>query len=211
MQALKDIVCANVEDDAAKQGIYETYVGALYSINPGDVAKHATEREIANVNLYKLIKGVDDASSETQQERIWTCVDKLVERERLLQNIGDTMARCNGDDHKTFAARTKLQGTLFEGLDHRLINHPSFFGQSCIPKWKWAGRKLWAFSCEGEVIYGKVGKDTEKVQRDNVIGVIAGYDKECANYICDEIERLAAQHTRNLRWAKAKETRLLCV
>ena len=162
-------------------------------------------------SLYTLIASFGDLSSKDNQAKILVDVDKLIKDERLLQNIQDTVTRCNGDDHQTFAARTELQGTLFEGLDRTLINHPLLLGRGCLPLWTWAGRRLWVTDVEGVRTECSIGIGTEKVQRDNVIGVIAGYDKECANYICDEIERLAAQHTRNLRWAKAKETRLLCV
>ena len=186
MQALKDIVCANGKDDAAKQGIYKTYLEALEKINQEDVAKQATDRGRRNVDLYRSMSEKNDESLHAQ-------LDKLVEDERLLQNIEDTVTRCNGDDHRTLAAHTELQGTLFEGLDRRLINHPSLLGQGCLPLWTWAGRKLWVTDAKGVRHEGSIGIDTEKVQRDNVIGVIAGYDKECANYICDEIERLAAQ------------------
>ena len=192
MQALKDIACATVEGDGVEKQLYELYKTTLKNIKLEDVSKRASDRGKNNVGLYTMIEMSKDLTSKDNHAKILEDVDRLIEEERLLQNIQDTVTRCNGDDHQTFAARTGLQGTLFEGLDRHFINHPDLIAHSCLPQWKWAGRKLWAQNAQGRS-YGKVGTGTEKVQRDNVIGVIAGYDHECANYICDEIERLAAQ------------------
>jgi ATP-dependent protease ClpP protease subunit len=160
-------------DEKDLKAQYNTCVEQLNNITIRDVSKLQSERVASNAKLYAQKCNPDD-------------LDDLLKEERLLESIRATVLRCSGKDHEIFVNHTKLDGTLFEGLDPLIIHHPKLLQQEhCF--WRWAGSKLWYDHSKG-----RVTSTCEKDQRDNVIGVCGEYDAESANYICQAITRLAS-------------------